>query len=106
MVLKGSASKVNAGAFVGRSDGCTMSMLVNKAGVTMVENTSEGAGIAIGGICGFMDSGSTMGGELKRDGCENQGDILASVSCYVGGIAGHNEGLVTNCTTSGAVLGN
>lgn len=105
MVLKGSASKVNAGAFVGRSDGCTMSMLVNKAGVTMVENTSEGAGIAIGGICGFMDSGSTMGGELKRDGCENQGDILASASCNVGGIAGHNEGLVTNCTNSGAVLG-
>ena len=105
ITLKGSASKVNAGAFVGRSDGCTMSMLVNKAGVTMVENTSEGAGIAIGGICGFMDSGSTMGGELKRDGCENKGDILASASCNVGGVAGHNEGLVTNCTNSGAVRG-
>ena len=105
ITLKGSASKVNAGAFVGYSEGCTMSMLVNKAGLVMIENTSEGDGIAIGGICGFLDSGSTMGGELKRDGCENQGDILASVSCNVGGIAGHNEGVVVNCTNRGAVLG-
>ena len=105
ITLKGSSAKVNAGAFAGYAEKCTLSMLVSKVNVIMTENSSSGADIAVGGICGFLDSGSLMGGELKRDGCTNEGNVLTSVACNAGGLAGHNEGKVTNCTNSGSVLG-
>lgn len=105
ITLKGSSSKVNAGAFVGYAANCNMTMLVGKVNVVMTENSSSGSGIAIGGICGFADGASLMGGELKRDGCVNEGNILTSVPCNAGGLAGHNEGKVTNCTNRASILG-
>ena len=103
--FKGQAAKASLGAFVGYAEGATMTMLENKVNVLMTGNSASGQDIALGGICGFADAGSTMGGELKRDGCTNSAAVMTPSSCSTGGLAGRNEGKMSNNTNSGSILG-
>ena len=52
----------------------------------------------IGGICGFASSDS------KITGCVNEGNVIFAGEGEVGGLIGHNEGEISECTGKGNVL--
>lgn len=101
-----SATAAQIGGVVGAAFATSIEKVTNNATLVMKENGGPGKNISIGGIAGFTDSGTTVGNaEIKARGCVNNGDILVSVPCKQGGLVGHNEGVIVNCTNAGAILG-
>ena len=97
--------KVRAGGILGYGLSVTLSKVVNNASLTVKSTSATGNDLIIGGIAGYVDSGSTLGGELKNDGCVNKGNITVPVACQEGGIVGYNSGIITNCSNYGTIKG-
>ena len=70
---------------------CVVRSSVNRGNVTARSNYA-------GGIAGQMDLG-------LLDSCENYGTLSCEDSKYVGGIAGHSEGTIRNCTAKCEIEG-
>lgn len=105
MSFNGSSSQASVGAVTGRAEGVTIEKVTSNVDVLVTGNQAGGSGLSIGGICGFADQASLLGGEEKKSGCVNNGNVFCSVPSSCGGIAGHSEGKVMNCTNNGTVLG-
>ena len=104
--LKGSnPTATQAGGIVGAAYSTSMERLENNATLIMTGNSGPGKNISIGGIAGYSDPKSTIGSEEPNRGCTNNGNLLVNVPCKEGGLAGHNEGIITASTNAGAILG-
>lgn len=96
-----SSGKVRAGGIVGYGIGVTLNKVTNNANLTVSGTTATGNNLIVGGLAGYMDSNSTVGGESK--GCVNKGDVTTSVVSQAGGLVGYNSGVIQNCTHYGTV---
>lgn len=105
VVFSGNPSKLRAGGIVGYALGTTLSNVVNNAALETKGNTAYGNDLIIGGLAGYSDGNSTIGGASVNQGCKNNGNILVPVVCQQGGLVGYNSGVVMNCTNTGAILG-
>ena len=105
IVFYGNPSKLRAGGIVGYALGTTLSNVVNNAALETKGNTAYGNDLIIGGLAGYSDGNSTIGGTSVNQGCKNNGNILVPVVCQQGGLVGYNSGVVMNCTNTGAILG-
>lgn len=95
--------KVRVGGILGYGVSTSISRSSNNADLTVSGSKATGNNLILGGVAGFMDSASLLGGDLKADGCINNGDVSASVVALVGGIVGYNSAVVKNCTNNGTV---
>lgn len=103
-LLGSSGGKVRAGGVVGYGLGLTMTKVTNHADIVMSGTASTGNNLIVGGLVGYQDNASLLGGELKStQGCINYGDVSASVVARVGGLVGYNSGTITNCTNNGKI---
>lgn len=99
-----SSGKVRAGGIVGYGQGVTLTKVTNNASLTVTGTGASGNNLIIGGIAGYLDSGSTVGGDLASSkGCVNNGDVTVPVAAQAGGLVGYNSGIIKNCTHSGRV---
>ncbi|MBQ9193805.1 MAG: phosphodiester glycosidase family protein [Bacteroidales bacterium] len=99
------SGKVRAGGIVGRAESITMEHVTNNAGLTVTGTSATGNDLIVGGIAGYINSGSKLGGDLKSQGCANNGDITVPVPAQQGGIVGYNSGIIKNCSNYGAITG-
>ena len=97
--------KVRAGAIVGYGVGLTMEKVTNNADLTVTGTGATGNNLIVGGLVGYMDSASSIGGTLKAKGCVNNGDITVSVAGQEGGLVGYNAGVIRNCSNYGTITG-
>ncbi|MBQ7268638.1 MAG: phosphodiester glycosidase family protein [Bacteroidales bacterium] len=105
VVFSGNPSKLRAGGIVGYALGTTLSNVVNNAALETKGNTAYGNDLIIGGLAGYVDGNSTLGGTSVNEGCTNNGNVLVPVVCQQGGLVGYNSGVIRNCTNTGAILG-
>lgn len=99
------SGKVRAGGIVGRAEAIKMDRVVNNADLVVTGTSATGNNLIIGGVAGYINSDSALGGELKSGGCINNGDITVSVPAQQGGIVGYNSGVITNCSNYGTITG-
>ena len=96
--------KVRAGGIVGRAENVTMERVTVNASLTVSGTTATGRNLIIGGLAGYSDNYSTIGGELlSTKGCTVNGNVTAPVACHAGGLVGYNSGKIQNCTFKGKV---
>lgn len=103
--------KVNApsgrgGGICGTFENGTISYCVNN-GAVEDDTYSQYAGAAdqynikrMGGFVGGTKAAATI------DNCTNNGNVTTFLGCRTGGFVGHNEGVVSNCTNKGCIIGN
>lgn len=105
MTFKGaSSSEVSVGGVVGKAVGVAFENV--KCGLKLSVTDSQPKSAAVGGIAGRTDSSCKIGSaEKKALGCTFSGAVLVPSACYEGGFAGYNEGVISNCTHSGSILG-
>ncbi len=97
-----SSGKVRAGGILGYGTSTTLNKVTNNANLTVTGTSATGNNLIIGGLAGYMDSNSTVGGEGK--GCINKGDVTTSVVAQAGGLVGYNSGVIQSCTHYGTVM--
>ena len=99
------ASKLRAGGIVGYGIGVTMQKVTNAAALKVTGTSATGNNLILGGLAGYIDSGSQLGGDLNAQGCVNRGNLTVSVACQEGGIVGYNSGTISNCSNYGTITG-
>ena len=97
--------KIRAGAIVGYGTGLHMEKVTNNADLSVTGTTGTGNNLIIGGLVGYMDNASSIGGDLKAKGCINNGDVTLTVAGQEGGLVGYNSGTITNCSNYGTIKG-
>ncbi len=98
--------KVCAGGIIAQAEGVTMERVTNNASLTVSGTSAKGENLLIGGLAGFADASCVFGGDVKlTKGCTNNGNITVSVAAREGGLVGHNEGVITNCSNYGTITG-
>ena len=98
------SGKVCAGGIVGSGQGVTMNKVTNNANLIVTATGVSGDKLRIGGLAGYMDSNSTVGGDVASSkGCINKGDVTVSVPAQAGGLVGYNTGIIRGCTHYGTV---
>ena len=98
------SGKVRVGGILGYGLTVTLSKVTNNADLTVTGTSATGNNLIIGGIAGYMDSNSTVGGEpASSKGCVNKGDVTTSVVAQAGGLVGYNSGIIKGCTHYGTV---
>ena len=96
--------KVRAGAIVGYGQGITMNKVRNYVDLTVSGTGASGNDLILGGLAGYIDSNSLVGGDLASSkGCINYGDVTVPVAAQVGGLVGYNSGVIKNCSHYGTV---
>ena len=100
-----STGKVRAAGVLGYALGVTMECVTNNADLIVEGTSATGNNLIIGGIAGYADKNSVLGGETRSKGCVNNGDVFVKVPAQQGGILGYLSGKVTNCTNNGTILG-
>ena len=99
-----SSGKIRAGSILGYGLGITLNKVTNNANLTVSGTSATGNNLIIGGLVGYMDSNSIVGGDMaSTKGCINRGDVTASVVAQAGGLVGYNSGTIQNCTHTGTV---
>ena len=99
-----STGKIRAGGIVGRAESVTMERVTVNASLTATGTTATGNNLIIGGLVGYSDASSVIGGDLlSTKGCTVNGNVTASVACQAGGLVGYNSGTIRNCTFKGKV---
>lgn len=100
------SGKVCAGGIIARAEGVTMERVINNASLTVSGTSAKGENLLIGGLAAYADAACVFGGEVKlTKGCVNNGDITVGVAAREGGLVGHNEGILTNCSNYGTITG-
>lgn len=99
------SGKVRAGGILGYGIGVKMERSTNMASLSMEGTSATGNNLIIGGIAGYMDGASSLGGEQANLACVNRGDVTVKVACQEGGLVGYNSGTITNCTNYGTIKG-
>lgn len=99
------SGKVYAGGIAGYGASLRMEKVTNNASLSVKGTAASGDNLALGGLAGALDSGSSLGGEGKLKACANRGDVSAPVACREGGIVGYNAGTITNCSNYGTITG-
>ena len=98
------SGKVRVGGILGYGLTVTLNKVTNNANLTVSGTSATGNNLIIGGIAGYMDSNSTVGGEsASSKGCVNKGDVTTSVVAQAGGLVGYNSGVIKGCTHYGTV---
>ena len=100
-----SSGKIRAGAIVGYGVGLTMEKVTNNADLSVTGTSATGNNLILGGLVGYMDGNSKIGGDLKAKGCINNGDVTVSVVGQEGGLVGYNSGVIRNCSNYGTITG-
>ena len=97
--LAGSTTgEVRAGAVMGRAVDVTLEKVRNNADITVTATTLTGNGLIVGGLVGYLDPSSIMGGDIaSTTACRNYGDITVPVVAQAGGLVGYNSGTIANC---------
>ena len=96
--------KVRAGGVVGYGVGVTLNKVTNNASLVVSGTEATGNNLIIGGIAGYIDPNSTVGGDLASSkGCISNGDISVPVAAQAGGLVGYNSGTISNCSHYGTV---
>ena len=96
--------KVRAGGIVGYGMGITLNRVTNNADLVVSGTASTGSNLIVGGLVGYQNEGSTLGGELQTThGCINNGNVTASVVAQAGGLVGYNSGVIQSCTNNGTI---
>lgn len=99
-----SSGKVRVGGILGYGLTVTLNKVTNNANLTVSGTSATGNNLIIGGIAGYMDSNSTVGGDVvSTKGCINRGDVTTSVVAQAGGLVGYNSGIIMGCTHYGTV---
>ena len=99
-----STGEVRAGGIVGRAEGVTLQRVTVNASLTATGTSATGNALILGGLVGYSDPNSTVGGDLlSTKGCTVNGNVTASVACQAGGLVGYNSGTIQNCTFKGTV---
>lgn len=100
------AGKVRAAAIIGRALGVTVQKVTNNAALTVSGTAATGNDLIIGGIAGYADSNSLIGGETESSmGCKSLGNITVPVAAQAGGIVGYSSGAIQNCTFRATISG-
>lgn len=97
--------KIRAGAIVGYGIGLQMEKVTNNADLSVTGTTGTGNDLILGGLVGYMNNESSIGGDLLAKGCINNGDLTVSVASQEGGLVGYNSGKITNCSNYGTITG-
>lgn len=98
------ADKVRAGGIVGRAQGVVMEKVTNAAALEVKGTSATGNNLIIGGLVGYSDPSSLIGGELvSTKGCRSLGDISVPVVAQAGGLVGYNSGTIQNCTFNATI---
>ncbi len=98
------SGKVRVGGILGYGLTVTLNKVTNNANLTVSGTSATGNNLIIGGIAGYMDSNSAVGGEpASSKGCVNKGDVTTSVVAQAGGLVGYNSGVIKGCTHYGTV---
>ena len=98
------SGNVRAGGILGFGVSVTLNKVTNNANLTVSGTSATGNKLIIGGLVGYTDSNSTVGGEsASTKGCINRGDVTASVVAQAGGLVGSNYGVIKGCTHYGTV---
>lgn len=98
------ASPVSIGGIVGIARKVELEKVVNNAALEVKGTSQKGADLSVGGLIGQTDKACHMGGDLRpTKGCINYGDIVVPVAAQVGGLAGHNVGIIENCTYDASI---
>ena len=103
IVFTGNRSKVRAGGIVGRAQSVTMENVVNNASLRVTGTQATGNNLILGGLAGYSDVPSVIGGDSDEKGCTNNGDVSAGVAAQLGGLAGYNSGIISHCTNNGTI---
>ena len=99
-----SSGKIRAGGILGYGLSTTLNKVTNNANLIVSGTSATGNNLIIGGIAGYMDSNSTVGGDVvSTKGCINRGDVTTSVVAQAGGLVGYNSGIIMGCTHYGTV---
>lgn len=99
-----SSGKVRVGGILGYGLTVTLNKVTNNANLIVSGTSATGNNLIIGGIAGYMDSNSTVGGDVvSTKGCINRGDVTTSVVAQAGGLVGYNSGIIMGCTHYGTV---
>lgn len=99
------SGKVRAGGIIGRAVGVTLDKVTNKAALTVSGSAATGNDLIIGGLAGYSDGNSTMGGEYESNGCKSMGNITVPVAAQAGGLVGYNSGAIRNCRFEASING-
>lgn len=99
------SGKVRAAGVLGYAIGVTMQRVTNNADLLFEGTSATGNNLIVGGIAGYADKNSLLGGDTPAKGCVNNGDVFVKVPAQQGGILGYLSGVVTNCTNNGTILG-
>lgn len=100
------AGKVRAGGIIGRALGVTVQKVTNNATLSVKGTAATGNDLIIGGIAGYSDGSSLIGGEVETThGCKSLGNISVTVPAQAGGLVGYNSGAIQNCTFRADVSG-
>lgn len=105
VVFYGNPAKLRAGGIVGYSKGVTMHSVTNNADLGVEGSSASGNGLIIGGLAGYNSPESTIGGDDEADACINNGNIIVSLACQQGGLAGYSTGVVRNSVNNGTIIG-
>ena len=98
------SGNVRAGGILGFGVSVTLNKVTNNANLTVSGTSANGNKLIIGGLVGYTDSNSTVGGEsASTKGCINRGDVTTSVVAQAGGLVGANYGVIKGCTHYGTV---
>ncbi|MBP5483075.1 MAG: phosphodiester glycosidase family protein [Bacteroidales bacterium] len=103
ITFSGNRSRIRAGGVVGRALGVTITNVVNKTDLNVTGTSATGNDLHLGGIAGYADGSSTIGGDADDKGCVNNGNVSASVAGCVGGLAGYNAGAISHSTNKGNI---
>lgn len=99
------ADKVRAGGIIGRALSVTLDKVTNRAALKVSGTAATGNNLIIGGLAGYSDGNSLMGGEESRSACKSQGNITVPVAAQAGGIVGYNSGAISNCSFEASITG-
>lgn len=104
VTFNGGSGKARIGGIVGYGVGLNMNKVTNNVDLVVSGTSLTGNNLIIGGLVGYQDSASALGGDLQTThGCVNKGDVTVSVVALAGGLAGYNSGVITNCTNYGTI---
>ena len=99
-----SGGTVSAGGIIGHGQGVKLNRITVNAGLNVTGTGASGKNLRIGGIAGFIDANSVIGGDAgSGNGCVVKGDVSAQVAAQAGGLVGYNSGVIRNCTHYGTV---
>ena len=103
ITFSGNRSRIRAGGIVGRALGVTVTNVANNASLEVTGTSATDNDLHLGGIAGYADGSSTIGGDADDKGCFNNGNVSASVAGCVGGLAGYNAGAISHSTNKGNI---